>query len=193
MTMLSPGSSYTLIMEGVQITITRWSKVRVSMKLEMKDTPGQLVRVLTPISECGGNIIAVIHQRDPESESDTLDVQIVLDLPAGKLPILVDQIKGLDVDILRIGEERLLHERSLIMIGHIMHTDIGDTVDQIDRTGFAEVSELSLMMPAINERSSARITIKTANRRDMESALSILREVAGKKELLVVEPLEEWA
>jgi ACT domain-containing protein len=163
------------------------------MKLEMKDTPGQLVRVLEPISECGGNIIAVIHQRDPESESDTLDVQIVLDLPAGRLQALVDQIKGLGVNILRIGEERLIHKQSLIMIGHIMHTDISDTVDQIDRTGFAEVSELSLMMPAINERSSARITIRTANRKDMENALGILRKVAGKKDLLIVEPLEQWA
>jgi ACT domain-containing protein len=163
------------------------------MKLEMKDTPGQLVSVLEPISECGGNIIAVIHQRDPESVSDTLDVQIVLDLPAGRLPALIDQIKAQGVDILRIGEERFLHKRSLIMIGHIMHTDISDTVDQIDRTGFAEVSELSLMMPAINERSSARITIKTANRTDMESAVSLLRRVAVKKEILVVEPLEEWA
>jgi ACT domain-containing protein len=180
-------------MEGVQITITRWSKVQVSMKLEMKDTPGQLVRVLEPISACGGNIIAVIHQRDPESESDTLDVQIVLDLPAGRLPALVDQIKALGVNILRIGEERLLLKRSLIMIGHIMHTDISDTVDQIDRTGYAEASELSLMMPAINERSSARITLRTANRGDMERAVAILREVAGKKDILIVEPLEEWA
>ena len=161
------------------------------MKLEMKDTPGQLVRVLEPISACGGNIIAVIHQRDPESDSGTLDVQIVLDLPAGRLPSLMDQIKALGVDILRIGEERLIHERALIMIGHIMHTDISDTVDQIDRTGYAEVAELSLMMPAIDERSSARITIKTANRADMEHAVELLRRVAGKKDILVVEPLED--
>jgi ACT domain-containing protein len=74
-----------------------------------------------------------------------------------------------------------------------MHTDISDTVDQIDRTGYAEVSELSLRMPAINERSSARITIRTANRKDMESAVAILRKVAAKKEILIVEPLEEMA
>ncbi|MDD1666278.1 MAG: amino acid-binding protein, partial [Methanomicrobiales archaeon] len=114
-----------------------------------------------------------------------------LDLPAGRLPALVDQIKSLGVDILRLGEERLLHKRSLIMIGHIMHTDISDTVDQIDRTGYAEVSDLSLMMPGISERSSARITLRTANRRDMENAVGILREVAEKKEILVVEPLED--
>jgi ACT domain-containing protein len=161
------------------------------MKLEMKDVPGQLVRVLGPISACGGNIIAVIHQRDPESQSGTLDVQIVLDLPTGRLPALVDQIKALGVDILRLGEERLIHRRSLIMIGHIMHTDISDTVDQIDRTGYAEVSDLSLMMPGISEPSSARITLRTANRGDMESAVGILREVAGRKEILIVEPLED--
>ncbi|HUK38887.1 MAG TPA: amino acid-binding protein, partial [Methanomicrobiales archaeon] len=69
--------------------------------------------------------------------------------------------------------------------------DISDTVDQIDRTGYAEVAELSLMMPAIDERSSARITIKTANRADMEHAVELLRRVAGKKDILVVEPLED--
>ncbi len=36
------------------------------MKLEMKDSPGQLVAALKPISDVGGNIIAVIHQRDPD-------------------------------------------------------------------------------------------------------------------------------
>ena len=41
------------------------------MKLEMKDSPGQLVAALKPISEVGGNIIAVIHQRDPEVERPT--------------------------------------------------------------------------------------------------------------------------
>jgi len=165
--------------------------MQVSMKLEMKDTPGQLVSVLTPISQCGGNIIAVIHQRDQDSDSGVLDVQIVLDLPEGRLDDLVGQIKKRGVTITRIGKERLFLQRSLLMIGHIMHTDISDTVDQIDRTGFAEVAELSLVMPAISERSSARITLKTATAADMNSAVTLLRKVSEKKEILIVEPLEE--
>ena len=55
------------------------------MKLEMKDSPGQLVAALKPISDVGGNIIAVIHQRDPDPDDDTLNVQIVLELPKGRL------------------------------------------------------------------------------------------------------------
>jgi len=165
--------------------------VQVSMKLEMKDSPGQLVAALKPISDVGGNIIAVIHQRDPDSTHHMLNVQIVLELPEGRLDKLVMLLKNEGVHIQRIGKERLLYKRTVIMIGHLMHTDLSDTVDQIDSTGFAEVCELSMSMPAINERSTSRVTIKAVNRDDMEAALAILRRVAQQKSLLLLEPLAE--
>jgi ACT domain-containing protein len=161
------------------------------MRLEMKDAPGQLVAALKPISDVGGNIIAVIHQRDPGSDDDTLDVQIVLELPEGRLGELVTILKQQGVHIQRIGEERFLYQRTVILIGHLMHTNLSDTVDRIDTTGFAEVSELSMRMPAINERSSSRLTIKSVTKDDMEKAISILRSVASEKDLLLIEPLEE--
>jgi ACT domain-containing protein len=161
------------------------------MRLEMKDAPGQLVAALKPISDVGGNIIAVIHQRDPGSDEDTLVVQIVLELPEGRLGELVTILKRQGVHIQRIGEERFLYQRTVILIGHLMHTNLSDTVDRIDTTGFAEVSELSMRMPAINERSSSRLTIKSVTKDDMEKAISILRSVASEKDLLLIEPLEE--
>jgi len=167
--------------------------LQVSMKLEMKDAPGQLVAALKPISEVGGNIIAVIHQRDPDPADDTLNVQIVLELPEGRLRDLVSLLKKQGVHIQRIGEERLLYRRTVILIGHLMHTDLSDTIDRIDSTGFAEVSALSMSMPAVSERSSSRLTIKSITRDDMEKAVSILRTVAAEKDLLLIEPLEEIA
>jgi ACT domain-containing protein len=167
--------------------------LQVSMKLEMKDSPGQLVAALRPISDVGGNIIAVIHQREPSSKSDTLSVQIVLELPEKRLDDLVRLLKEADVHIQRIGHDRLLYRRTVILIGHLMHTDLSDTVDRIDRTGFAEISELAMSMPAINERSSSRLAIKSVTRKDMEEAIAILRSVADEKDLLLIEPLEEIA
>jgi len=161
------------------------------MKLEMKDSPGQLVAALKPISDVGGNIIAVIHQRDPDPDGDTLNVQIVLELPKGRIDNLVSLLKEQGVHIQRIGEERLLFQRTVILIGHLMHTGLSDTVDQIDSTGFAEVTELSMSMPGVNERSSSRITIKAVSREDMEAALAILRRVSKQKSLLLIEPLED--
>jgi len=155
----------------------------------MKDSPGQLVAALKPISDVGGNIIAVIHQREPGPDNDTLDVQIVLELPEDKRETLINILKSQGIRIQRIGEERLLYTRTVIMIGHLMHTDLSDTVDQIDSTGFAEVCELSMSMPAINERSSSRITIKALSKQDMESAMTILRHVSRQKSLLLIEPM----
>jgi ACT domain-containing protein len=167
--------------------------VQVSMKLEMKDSPGQLVRALKPISDVGGNIIAVIHQREPGSDHGTLDVQIVLEVPDGRLETLVGLLKEQDVHIQRIGEERLLYKRTVILIGHLMHTDLSDTIDKIDSTGFAEVSELVMSMPAVKERSSSRLTIRSVSKGDMEAALAILRQVSEQKSLLLIEPMEEIA
>jgi ACT domain-containing protein len=163
------------------------------MKLEMKDSPGQLVAALKPMSEVGGNIIAVIHQREPDLDNKNLNVQIVLELPEGRMDKLIHLLKDQGVHIQRIGEERLLYKRTVIMIGHLMHTNLSDTVDQIDSTGFAEVSELSMSMPAVNERSSSRITIKALSKDDMAAAIAILRRVSQQKSLLLIEPLEDIA
>ncbi|HOS82531.1 MAG TPA: amino acid-binding protein [Methanolinea sp.] len=162
------------------------------MKLEMRDAPGQLVAALRPISEVGGNIIAVIHQRDEKAtKGDTLSVQIVLELPDQRLSDLVRLIREQGVNIQRIGHERLLYEKTVIVIGHLIHTDLGDTVDRIDRTGFAEVTGLNICMPAITQVSSARLVVKAVNRQDMEQAMDILRGVSKEKNFLLVEPLEE--
>jgi ACT domain-containing protein len=174
----------------VPFYVSSGALVQVSMKLEMKDSPGQLVSALQPISEVGGNIIAVIHQRDLSSREDTLGVQIVLEITESRLTDLVSMIKERGVSILRIGKDRLLYKQTVIMIGHLMHTDLSDTVDRIDCTGFAEVTALDLAMPAIHEPSSARLTIKSVSKKDMDSALDILREVAKTKKLLIIEPLE---
>jgi ACT domain-containing protein len=117
----------------------------------------------------------------------------VLELPEGHLERLVALLKEQGVHIQRIGEERLLYKRTVILIGHLMHTDLSDTVDQIDSTGFAEVCELKMNMPAVNERSTSRITIKAVSKGDMEAAIAILRRVSLQKSLLLIEPLEEIA
>jgi len=161
------------------------------MKLEMKDRPGQLVAALQPISAVGGNIVAVIHQRETAAATETLDVQIVLKLPEGRLSRLLELLREQGVNVVRIDEERLLYECTLIMIGHLMHTNLSDTVDRIDTTGSAEVTELSLVMPAISSPSSARITIRSTTRTEMKKAIRILRGVAEQKGLLIIEPLED--
>lgn len=156
----------------------------------MKDSPGQLVSVIQPISDVGGNILSVIHERDPEAGGDLLDVQIMCEIPEGSLDTLLSEYRTQGVNVLRVGEERYLVRRSVILIGHLIHTDISDTIDKIDSTGYAEVHELAMVMPAINEPSSAKITIKSDCLKDINRAFTILRDVAKDKGFLMIEPLE---
>lgn len=162
----------------------------ISMDLELKDIPGQLVQALSPISEMGGNIQSVIHHREKKTVRGTIPVQIAFEIPEEKIDRLIRRLEGNGVIVARVGEERLRERISIVLIGHIVHSDIRDTIDNIDSTGFAEVVDIALSMPGIDEPSSARITINATGKKELRKALNLLREVAQKKDLLVIEPIE---
>ncbi|HWQ64216.1 MAG TPA: amino acid-binding protein [Methanospirillum sp.] len=160
------------------------------MKLELRDSPGQLVAALMPISDMGGNIKTVIHEHEHTSGKGVLSVEVVIEIPPELLDGLIVRLRERGINVLRLGEERMSYRQSVILIGHLVHTDLGDTIDRIDKTGFAEVTYMSLAMPAINERTSAQFVIKSLTREHMQQALHILRQVAKQKDFLLIEPLE---
>jgi ACT domain-containing protein len=161
----------------------------VSMTLELKDIPGQLVLALAPISELHGNIMSVVHQHEEKTPRGTIPVQITFEIDQSVLEELIDRFEKSGVRVARVGEERLRSSVSVVLIGHIIHSDIGDTIDRIDKTGFAEVVDLSLSMPAIEKTSSAYLVINAEGEKELKQALEILREVSTKKELLMIEPI----
>lgn len=161
----------------------------VSMTLELKDIPGQLVLALSPISELHGNIMSVVHQHEEKTPRGTIPVQIMFEIDQGMLDDLIDRLEKSGVRVARVGEERLRASVSVVLIGHIVHSDMSDTIDRIDSTGFAEVVDLSLSMPGIDKPSSAYLVINAVGKKELEASLNILREVAGKKDLLMIEPI----
>ncbi|HEY9245557.1 MAG TPA: amino acid-binding protein [Candidatus Methanoperedens sp.] len=161
----------------------------VSMTLELKDIPGQLVLALAPISEMHGNIMSVVHHRDEKTPKGTIPVQVKFGIEQKILDELIGRLEASGVRVARVGEERLRASVSVILIGHIVHSDIGDTIDRIDSTGFAEVVDLSLSMPGIEQVSSAYFVINAIGDRELAEALDILSDVAHKKDLLVIEPI----
>lgn len=161
----------------------------VSMTLELKDIPGQLVLALSPISELYGNIMSVVHQHEEKTPRGTIPVQVTFEIDQGVLDELIEKLEKSGVRVARVGVERLRSSVSVVLIGHIIHSDIGDTIDRIDSTGFAEVVDLSLSMPAIEKTSSAYLVINAEGEIELKNALEILRQVASKKDLLMIEPI----
>jgi len=163
----------------------------VSMTLELKDIPGQLVLALAPISELHGNIMSVVHQHDEKTPRGTIPVQITFEIEHKVLNKLIERLEKSGVRVARVGEERLRSTVSVILIGHIVHSDMGDTIDRIDSTGFAEVVDMSLSMPAIDKTSSSYLVINAVGEKELSIALDTLREVAHKKDLLMIEPIRQ--
>jgi len=160
--------------------------MKVSMSIELKDIPGQLVLALQPISDFGGNIRSVVHHRDKKTPSCRIPLQLVLEIEDRNLSVLVDRLKERGVNVVRIGEERLMDSMVVLLIGHIVHSDIRETIDSIDSTGFAEVVELSLSMPGVDLKSSASVTISAGGTEELKDALAILEAAAEKKGIMVI-------
>jgi ACT domain-containing protein len=165
----------------------------VSIVVELKDQPGQLVKVLEPISHYGGNIIGILHQRDKMTPLKRIPVEISLQIDEQKVLDLIKAIKDSGVVVRSYNEVKLIATTSVLLVGHIVHTDLSDTINRIDSTGFAEIVDVHISMPQLNEPSTAIVTISAMSKSELKRALNLLDDICKKKNILMIEPLEEFA
>jgi len=135
------------------------------------------------------NIQSVVHFRDKKTSRGTVYVKVVAETTPENIDKILDKLIERGISVASCGEERLVEEGSVLVIGHIIHSDIRDTIDKIDSTGYAEVVELKISMPAIEKPSAAYLVIRAKTKRHLQKAIDILKQVSEDKELLVVEPI----
>ncbi|HPT18884.1 MAG TPA: amino acid-binding protein [Methanothrix sp.] len=167
--------------------------MRLSMDLELQDIPGQLLLALQPLRDSKANIISVVHHRDRKTPRGMIPVRFVVDLDRTKIDTVKAQLKESGISVVRAGEDRFIEAVSVVLVGHVLDSDLGDTINRIDSTGYAEVMDLSLSMTGVDEPSSAFLKIQATGKAEIQKALSILREVGTEKKLLVIEPIETEA
>jgi len=141
----------------------------MTIVVELKDQPGQLIKALEPISKLGGNIVSVVHQRDKITPLKRIPVEITIQIDERKVEDLIRALRDNGVLVRSYNEVRLTATTSLLLIGHIIHTDIRDTIDRIDSTGFAEVVEMHISMPQLNQPSTAMVTISATNEEKLKN------------------------
>jgi len=77
---------------------------------------------------------------------------------------------------------------TLLLFGHLIDTDLSDTLSRIEACESASVADVSLAAPQGTEVSSARLRLE-ARAGETETALAAVRELAAEKNLRLVEPL----
>ncbi|MDY0267116.1 MAG: amino acid-binding protein [Methanimicrococcus sp.] len=168
--------------------------MKVTMDIELKDEPGQLILALEPVSRNNANLISVFHYHKTNSNTkkggEKLQVQLVLDAKGPVIEKIKEDMEKTGIRILRIGEEKYGETLTILMIGHVVNTDIRDTISRIDETRIAEVISMSLSMPEIDKPTSAAVTINAIGKEEMKKTIALLKEITKEKNIQLILPIE---
>jgi ACT domain-containing protein len=158
------------------------------LDIVLKDVPGQLVKALEPISAHGGNIISIVHLRETIT-GGRVPVHVTFEVEDDKkLSNILEELENKDIWVSKLGEIKKKEKITAVLIGHIVDTDLRDTVDRINEVEGAMVADVSLSMPHPEKESSAKIDIEVIGEAK-EKALQRLEQIASEKSLFVIKSL----
>ncbi|MBW9222991.1 ACT domain-containing protein [Methanothermococcus sp. SCGC AD-155-E23] len=155
----------------------------ILLDLELKDSPGELLKALTPISEMGINIHSVIHLREKKSDGK-VPVRIVLeDLDEETLEKIVERLEESGIVVTKVNNKVRKMDIDVVVIGHVVDTDIRDTIDRLNKYGL--VVDLDLTMPHPFKESSARMRI-IVDSKNLEDLCREMEKLSKEKDLLFI-------
>ncbi len=159
--------------------------MRMNLILEILDVPGQLVSILNPIGELGANVVTIVHKREIKAEEGKAAIEIALEGERENLQAVIDKFKDMGVSLIEVDDAVKKEKLSTILYGHIIDSDLRDTVDKINAVDGLVVSDLQLKLDG-ELKSTALITIELdLGKRDI--AYNKIMEIAQEKDFLVID------
>jgi len=160
-----------------------------TVRLELVDEPGALLRALEPIANNGGNLLSIFHERGNLTPRGHIPVEVDMEATPERFEGIVEALREAGINVIQAGAERYSEAMTVVLSGHLINTDLSDTVSRIQQATNATVTDLSLSAPeGTEDASSARIRLAT-EQDAAEGVMDTVREVAAEKELRVIEPL----
>ena len=158
--------------------------MRINLVLELLDVPGQLVKILEPISMLGANLITIIHKRDYKSDNGKVPVQLTLEGEQESLKKVVNRFEELGFTIIEMDGVIKKEKIITILFGHIVDQDLKDTMDRINDLESANIVGFDIKLDG-EEKSTALINIE-ADVGNKQIVFDRIEEIAGEKNLLVI-------
>ncbi len=158
--------------------------MKMKLVLELQDIPGQLVSVLSPISDLGGNMISIVHDRGVKTEKGLIPIQISIEGERENLNAILNKFNEMGINILEKDDVVLRERVSTVLIGDVIDTDVRDTIDRINELEDVWVVGLDIKLNKEYD-SSAMITIESPIGKT-DIAFNKIQEIANEKNLLVI-------
>jgi len=160
-----------------------------TLRLELVDEPGELLRALSPIAENGGNLLSIFHERGSLTPRGHIPVEVDLECSPERFERIVESLRDAGVAIIQADSERYGDALTVLLVGDLVDTDLSDTLSELEECSSASVADFSLTTEEGTAGvSSARVRL-AIEAGSTERALEQVRDVAGEKDLSVVEPL----
>jgi len=160
-----------------------------TLRLELVDEPGALLRALRPVADNGGNLLSIFHERGSVTPRGHIPVEVDLEATPERFERITDGLRDAGVNVIQAGSERYGEDLTVILSGHVVDTDLSDTLSRIRGSERATVTDVAVAAPAgTADVSSARLGI-SAEPGATGEVLDRLRTVASEKDLRLVEPL----
>ena len=160
-----------------------------TVRLELVDEPGELLRALGPIADNGGNLLSIFHERGNLTPRGHIPVEVDLEATPDRFDDVVAALRDAGVNVIQAGAERYSEEFTVVLVGDLIDADLSATLGRFEDHAGASVADVSLSAPeGLDETASARLRI-VAHEGAVEDALDVVREVAAEKDLRLIEPL----
>jgi len=158
---------------------------KVEIKLE--DKPGALSQVLDIIAKNGGNLFSVSHLRERQREGY---VPVIIQFQASQADFnaIIADLEKAHIEIAEKvigGVEEAGLEQEFILIGHVIDTDIKDTIYAVCGKDVM-VKSLDISLKSLKDPSSVFAEIGAKSAKSMEEAMRKLEAVAKRKGLLLI-------
>ena len=160
-----------------------------TVRLELVDEPGELLRALHPIADNGGNLLSIFHERGNLTPRGHIPVEVDLEATPERFEAIVDALRDAGINVIRAGTQHYSESLTIVVSGHIVDTDLSHTLSRVQQSTDATVTDLSLSAPeGTEDASSARLRLAT-EAGETGSTLAAVRDIAREKDLRLVEPL----
>jgi ACT domain-containing protein len=160
-----------------------------TLRLELVDEPGELLRALEPIANNGGNLLSIFHERGSLTPRGHIPVEVDLECAPHRFEQIVAALRDAGVAVIAADAERYGEAITVLLVGDLVDTDLSDTLSRLEACSSASVADLSLTDEEGTEGiSSARLRLAVQSGSAAQT-LETVRSIATEKDLSVVEPL----
>ena len=156
----------------------------MNLVLELLDSPGQLLRILEPISTFGANLVTVIHKRDYKNENGKVPVQLTLEGEQAELTGLINKFEELGFSVLEMDGVIRKEKITTILFGDIVDQNLRDTMDSVNALEGVVIIGFDIKLNG-EEESTALINIE-ADIGKKQMVFDKIAEIAEEKNLLVI-------